>query len=49
MGWFNQLLNFINSAVKPFFHCQHLMFWSNACQNKNGVIHDEKRHLKECG
>jgi hypothetical protein len=24
-GWFNQRLNFINSAVKPFFHCQHLI------------------------
>jgi len=26
MGWFNQRLNFINSTVKPFFHCQHLNF-----------------------
>jgi len=23
-----QRLNFINYAVKPFFHCQHLIFWT---------------------
>jgi len=27
MVWLYQRLNFINSAVKPFFRCQHLRDW----------------------
>jgi len=27
MVWLYRRLNFINSAVKPFFRCQHLRDW----------------------